>query len=151
MKKRKNNNNINAFNVGEILAKTNFLPFGTGNRKVMTITVKSIDWWGFNYVINKLYHVKPNTVMKITEEEAIKIQEEYDSIGISEYNNTENDPCVSSTSGEPKHIVPISHLKELVYTYRHKYNNPAFEGYICPKCNELHIGKNILNSKLELV
>ena len=145
-----NKNKVKAFNVGEILAKTNFLPFGRGNRKVMTITIKTIDWWGIDYVINRLYHVMPDIVMKITEEEAIKIQEEYDSIKISEYSGSENDPCVSSLSGEAKHIVPESHLKDLVYSYRHKYNNPAYEVYKCPKCGELHLGKNINVSKFEL-
>lgn len=139
------------FNVGEILAKTNFLPFGKLTGKVMTITVKTIEFRTKNYLINNLYNVSPKTVMKVTEEEAIKIQEEYDSIGISEFNGSETDPCVSSISGEPKHIVPESHLKDLVYSYRQKYNNPAYEVYKCPKCGELHLGKNINVSKLELI
>ena len=136
---------------GDILAKTNFLPFGRGNRKVMTITVKTIEWWGIDYVINRLYHVMPDTVIKVTEEEAIAIQAEYDSIEISEYNDTENDPCVRLETGTAKHIVPESHLKDLVYSYRHKYNNPAYEVYKCPKCGELHMGKNINVSKFVLV
>ena len=144
-------NKVKAFNVGDILAKTNFLPFGRGNHKVMTITIKTVEFCSITYLINRLYRVMPDTVMKITEEEAIRIQEEYDSIEISEYSGSENDPCVSSLSNEPKHIVPELHLKDLVYSYRHKYNNPAYEVYKCPKCGELHMGKNINVSKFESV
>lgn len=143
MKKSKNKK-PKIFSVGMILAKTNFLPFGKGNRKVMTITIETIDWWGIDYVINKLYHVMPNTVIQVTEEEAINIQAEYDSIEIAEYNDTANNPCVRLETSKAKHIVPESHFKDLVYSYRHKYNNPAYEAYKCPRCGELHIGKNIL-------
>lgn len=130
------------FNIGDILVKRNYTPFGHDN-KFITITVESIDFFGISYVINKLYKVMPNTVIKITEEEKRAILKEWHFIGISEYYNTTNDPCIRLETGLPKVIVQESDIKSLVYQFRHKYNNPAFEVYKCPKCNNLHLGKNI--------
>jgi hypothetical protein len=138
---------IKAFYKGDILIKKNHLPFGN-ETKFLSIKVETIDWWGIDYVINRLYHVMPNTVIKITEAERIKIQEEWDSICISEYNDTNNDPCIRLETNTPKVAVNESNIKELVYSFRKRYNNPAFEVYRCPKCQNLHLGKNIYKSIL---
>lgn len=131
------------FNIGDILIKKNHLPFGR-ETEFIAITVNKIDYWTNSYVINELYKVTPESVNKITYEEKLKLQEEWDSIGISEYIDNGNDPCIRLETGNSKELLPERHIKGAVFRFRHKYNNPAYEAYRCPKCGNLHLGKNKL-------
>ena len=99
--------------VGDIIVKNNYKPFGHDN---ISLKVEFINFNNNRWVVNKIYLVSNGQISKITEEENDVLVAEWESIGISEFNGSESDPCIRTDTGLPKESVPESHVKELVYS-----------------------------------
>ena len=146
------NHDENILSVGDIIIKKNNSTFGSSKSEFETplLIINSCKSNGKIYTINKKFRIHLEDVIKISNTEKDKILKEWDSFGISPSVEHENrDPCIREDNKSPKLSISPSRVKSMLFLFRRKYKNDAFEIYKCPKCGNLHIGKNKMFSLIK--
>ena len=132
--------------VGDFIKKKNNLPFGRGENMVPIIAIEHIkqDRWG-GLSINNDFQIKPRDVEVITEEEANKLANVFNSCQITHIRKPGlNTSCFRLDNGESKVKWPIDTNSYVSILFKQKITRPTegFEAHICDNCGFVHIGRS---------
>jgi hypothetical protein len=141
---------VAGFKKGDSLRKKGYTMFKNNEPTIIVKTIAYLPVSKNLIKVNK--QILPiDCLVKINSEEAIFLDNLFEDCVISDFDETQyTNPCISSTSSEPKLRYPnIKIAKEKLFLMKLKYPDKYFEAYLCPNCNKYHVGKPIKNKVYE--
>ncbi|MFW5847544.1 MAG: hypothetical protein ACOCVF_01310 [bacterium] len=142
--KRKQKNNTPPIKVGDYIRKKNYTSVFGKNLPVIKIKHINQKNGTVNNIPNSTLH-KPanlNSLVVISEEEAIQLMEEWNNTYVSPIPSTNrNYVHVREDNNQPKEPINAFHIKEVLFRYR-KTVSEDMDAYKCPVCGYYHLGKN---------
>ena len=133
---------INGIRLYSIIRKKGYTPFYNGRPTLVVKSITPLRKRKDAVMINN-HVINIDCLVVIDENEEKTLNLLFDSCVISDFDITQyTNPCISSTSGEPKMQYPSKKIaKEKLFHMRIRYPEKYFEAYLCPNCNKYHVGK----------